>query len=476
MNIAPVSEPVPGLETLEEEEKHGLEQRFITPSTFRDDPPPDGGLKAWLQVLAGHLTLFCTWGYLNSWGLFQAYYVSEYNLPASTVSWVVSIQIFMIYVLAGISGRLFDAGYYRPTVLCGMVLETFAIMMTSVSTRFWQVFLAQGLCSGIGMGLVWCPTVSLISTYFVKRRSLALAFVLAGSSVGGVVFPVLFQQLLPPLGFSWTVRVMGFIVLALYAIVLAIARTRINPRASAPFLDLQSFKEPSYSLFTVGTFLMLWSVYNAFFYVNSYATSIIHIPSSSSLTLLYLMNGVSVAGRILPALFADRFFGPLNTFIFLTAIAGIVMFCWTAADSLSGLMVWAAFYGFFGSGLQGLFGAALAGLTTDLQKMGVRIGMVMSIGSIAALTGSPLAGALIEHDHGYYRSMQIFGGSCLVAAALVNTLAALAGTGYLQRRGTTPIVARDIRRHRHLSFTHRHPLHSLPTPAAASHLRAGCHP
>lgn len=410
-------------------------QRFITPSTFRDEPPPDGGLKAWLQVVAGHLTLICVWGYLNSWGLFQAYYVSEYNLPASTVSWVVSIQIFMINLLASFSGRLFDAGYYRPTVLCGIILEVFAIMMTSVCKRFWQVFLAQGVCSGLGMGLVWCPTVSLISTYFVKRRSVALAFVLSGSSVGGVVFPVIFQQLMPHLGFGWTVRVMGFIVLALYAVVLSLARTRINPRASGPFLDLQSFKELSYSLFTVGTFLMLWSVYNAFFYVNSYAHDVIHVPSSNSLTLLYLMNGVSVAGRILPGLFADRFFGPLNTFIFLTAIAGIVMFCWTAVDSLSALMIWAAFYGFFGSGLQGLFGAALAGLTTDLQKMGVRIGMVLSIGSVAALTGSPLAGALIEYDHGNYRSMQIFGGSCLVGAALVNTLAALAGTGWLRRRG-----------------------------------------
>ncbi|KAL0254391.1 hypothetical protein SLS55_009866 [Diplodia seriata] len=179
---------------------------------------------------------------------------------------------------------------------------------------------------------------------------------------------------------------------------------------------------------------MLWSVYNAFFYVNSFAHGIIHIPSSKSLTLLYLMNGVSVAGRILPALFADRFFGSLNTFIFLTAIAGIVMFCWTAVDSLTGLMIWAAFYGFFGSGLQGLFGAALAGLTTDLKKMGVRVGMVMSIGSIAALTGSPLAGALIEYNHGSYRGMQVFGGACLVGAAFVNTLAALAGAGYLQRR------------------------------------------
>ncbi|GME54748.1 mfs monocarboxylate transporter [Neofusicoccum parvum] len=459
MNIAPVSEPGPTREISEDAEKDGLEpirtvktqqslalhrsasrpanalQRFVTPSTFRDEPPPDGGLKAWSQVFAGHLCLFCTWGYLNSWGLFQAYYVSEYGLPASTVSWVISIQIFLINVLASVSGRLFDAGYYRPTVLCGMVLESFAIMMTSICNKYWQVFLAQGVCGGLGMGLVWCPTISLISTYFVKRRALALAFVLSGSSVGGVIFPVMFQQLMPHLGFGWTVRVLGFVVIGLYGTVLAIARTRINPRASGPFLDLQSFKEPSYSLFTVGAFLMLWSVYNAFFYVNSYAHDIIHIPSSKSLTLLYLMNGVSVAGRILPALFADRYFGPLNTFIFLTAIAGIVMFCWTAVDSLSGLMIWAAFYGFFGSGLQGLFGTALAGLTMDLQKMGVRIGMVMSIGSIAALTGSPLAGALIEYNHGNYQSMQIFGGSCLVGAALVNTLAALHGSGWLQRRG-----------------------------------------
>ncbi|KAK0661082.1 Aspyridones efflux protein apdF [Lasiodiplodia hormozganensis] len=386
-------------------------QRFITPSTFREEPPPDGGLKAWLQ----------------------AYYVSTYNLPASTVSWVVSIQIFMINLMASFSGRLFDAGYYRPTVLCGMILEVLAIMMTSLCNRFWQVFLAQGVCGGLGMGLIWCPTISLISTYFVKRRAVGIAFTLAGSSTGGVIFPVIFQQLMPRLGFGWTVRVMGFIVVSLFCVVLSLARTRINPRESGPFLDLQSFKEPSYSLFTVGAFLMSWSVYLAFFYVNSFAHNIIHVPSSKSLTLLYLMNGISVAGRILPALFADRFFGSLNTFIFLTAIAGTIMLCWTAVDSLKGLMIWAAFYGFFGAGLQGLFGAALSGLTTDLKKMGVRVGMVMSICSIAGLTGSPLAGALIEYNHGSYQGMQIFAGSCLIGAASVNTLAALAGAGYFQK-------------------------------------------
>ncbi|KAF2084030.1 MFS general substrate transporter [Saccharata proteae CBS 121410] len=409
--------------------KNGL-KRFLTPSTYREEPPPDGGLQAWIQVFVGFLSLVCIWGYLNSWGVFQSHYVAEFDTTQSTVSWIVSFQICLLNLLSSVSGRLFDAGYYRPTFACGAVLQVLSIMMTSLCTKYWQVFLAQGLCGGIAAGLLWCPAVSLITTYFAKRRCIALAFVLSGSSVGGLIFPIIYQHLQPKIGFGWTVRVIGFIELGLFAVVLTLARTRINPRPSGPFFDPESFKDPSYTLFTIGTFIMYWAVYNAFFYINSYAEDIINIPSSQSLTLLYLMNGVSIAGRIIPAIFADRYFGAINTFIFLTAIAGIVMYCWSAVSSLTSLEIWAAFYGFFGSGLQGLFGAALAGLTTDLRKMGVRMGMVLSIGSVAALTGSPIAGALIQHDGGSYIGMQVFGGSCLCACAAIVTMAALAGKGY----------------------------------------------
>lgn len=34
-------------------------------------PPPDGGLEAWIQALMGHLVVFNTWGYINSFGVFQ---------------------------------------------------------------------------------------------------------------------------------------------------------------------------------------------------------------------------------------------------------------------------------------------------------------------------------------------------------------------------------------------------------------------
>ena len=38
-----------------------------------NDPnkPPDGGLKAWTQALMGHLVVLNTWGYVNSFGVFQ---------------------------------------------------------------------------------------------------------------------------------------------------------------------------------------------------------------------------------------------------------------------------------------------------------------------------------------------------------------------------------------------------------------------
>ena len=49
--------------------------RVLSRTTSREpaDPgaAPDGGLKAWTQALMGHLVVFNTWGYINSFGVFQ---------------------------------------------------------------------------------------------------------------------------------------------------------------------------------------------------------------------------------------------------------------------------------------------------------------------------------------------------------------------------------------------------------------------
>jgi MFS family permease len=52
-------------------------------------------------------------------------------------------------------------------------------------------------------------------TYFRKRRAIAGGLAVAGSSLGGVIFPLMVVHLLPKVGFPWTMRICAFLILGL---------------------------------------------------------------------------------------------------------------------------------------------------------------------------------------------------------------------------------------------------------------------
>lgn len=99
-------------------------------------PPPDGGLQAWTQSLMGHLVVFNTWGYIISFGVFQPYYVTTLNRPPSDISWIGSVQIFLLFFIGTVSGRSSDAGLFRPTFVLGTVFLLVGVFMTSLSTTY----------------------------------------------------------------------------------------------------------------------------------------------------------------------------------------------------------------------------------------------------------------------------------------------------------------------------------------------------
>lgn len=138
----------------------------------------------------------------------------------------------------------------------GAVLIVVGTFMTSISTTYWQVFLAQGVCTGIGNGFLFTPAMTVISTYFARRRAVALAAAACGSTVGGLVFPSMARTLLPSIGFGWTMRAIGFLQLGTLAVALSVVRTREMPRKKGPLLDLAAFGEPEYTLYATGAFLV----------------------------------------------------------------------------------------------------------------------------------------------------------------------------------------------------------------------------
>ncbi|PGH12584.1 hypothetical protein AJ79_04205 [Helicocarpus griseus UAMH5409] len=392
-------------------------------------PPPDGGFTAWFQAALSHLVICNTWGYINSFGVFQQYYTGSLNRPPSDISWVGSMQIFLLFFIGTFSGRATDAGYFKAIWTTGAVTLTFGIFMTSLCTTYWQLFLSQGLCMGIGCGLMFCPTIALMPTYFSSKRAIALAIGASGSATGGLIFPAIVQSLLPRIGFPWTMRVLGFFTLATLIPCFLFLRQRLPPRKSGPFFDWPAFREVRYSLFAIAMFLNFWGLYVAFFYISSFGRDVIGLTQEKSINLLLMMNGVGLVGRLIPNFISDYYSGPFNALIPSTLISGIMLFGWTGIKDVSSLYGFSILYGFFAAGLQSLFPASLSSLSPDLKKTGIRFGMILSIVSFASLTGSPIAGALIQLKDGEYLYAQIFGGVSMFVGTTVLIAARLSVTG-----------------------------------------------
>ncbi|KAI0441846.1 riboflavin transporter MCH5 [Xylaria telfairii] len=393
--------------------------RISTSASRNPGPPPDGGKKAWLMCLCGHLIITNTWGFINSFGVFQTYYMELLKLPPSDISWIGSITVFLTFFIGTFTGRLVDAGFLRPVLVVGTAFLSLGIFTTSAATQYYQLILAQGLTMGIGCGCLFCAAITTVATYFSKKRSFAIGLSASGSVTGGLIYPAMARQLLPSIGFAWTIRAMGFVMLASMIFVVAFMQSRVPPRRTGSLVELSAFRELEYLFYAVGMFFNFWGLYFTFYYLGAFSRSEFVHPSLSyvdSLNLVLILNGISIAGRLLPNHLADRY-GPLTLLAPAALLCGITLFAWMVVDTPSKLYAWTSFYGIGAGCIQSLFPAGLSSLTTDPQKQGTRIGMVFTIVSFATLTGNPIAGAIIAADGGRYTGAQAFTGSSLLIGA-----------------------------------------------------------
>lgn len=85
-----------------------------------------------------------------------------------------------------------------------------------------------------------------------------------------------------------------------------------------------------------------------------------------------------------------------------TFVCGIMMYAWIGIQTPGSLYAFGILYGCGAAGIQSMYPATLASLTSDLSKAGVRMGMSFSVVSFASLTGAPLAGVLMQINGGNY--------------------------------------------------------------------------
>jgi MFS family permease len=143
----------------------------------------------------------------------------------------------------------------------------------------------------------------------------------------------------------------------------------------------------------------------------------LHLSQIDGVNLIIVINACGIPIRAPCGYLADRYIGPLNCLIPWVALCGILMFCWIAVHTVAGLYVFAVFFGLASAAAMALFAGTVPSLTKDLDKIGTRVGMALTLMSFGPLTGPSVAGALITSTDSYLAA-QIWAGVALIVGVL----------------------------------------------------------
>ncbi|RDH31467.1 major facilitator superfamily domain-containing protein [Aspergillus welwitschiae] len=369
---------------------------------------PEGGRRAWLAVAGAWCCNFSSFGWTSSIGVFQAYY-SEHQLSSyssSSVSWIPSANLFMLIVLAPVFGKIFDNYGPRYAVILGACAHILGLVFLSLSTEYYQMFLSQSILSGIGACSLFYSGINAVSTYFKRRKALANGIVASGSSLGGVILPIMFDYLIADgLSFGWTIRAIAltFLILLSFASFVTTSNLKHQPKPVSLLSFVRPFKELKFVLLALAAFFTFWGVFIPINYIVVYAKSL-GMSSIFSNYQLVALNAASVLARVGCGFIGDRY-GCFNTIIINVVIVIVSIFVLWFIDTPGTTMAFSIVFGWGSGSFISLLPACIARIS-DIREIGVRVGMIYFVSAFACLTGNPISGALIQGTN--YRWMQVF--------------------------------------------------------------------
>lgn len=227
-------------------------------------------------------------------------------------------------------------------------------------------------------------------------------------------------KLIPQIGFPWTMRTIAFVILGLLIWSNLTVKSRLPP-SGRPFsltALLAPMKQTGFIVLTIAIFFFFWGMFTPFTFIVSEARAN-GMSASLANYLVAILNGASLFGRTIPNIIADKV-GRFNVMIVMTFLTTILILAlWIPGTGNVPIILFAAFFG-FSSGAGISLTPVLVAQVAPIKDIGVWTGTLMSFAAIAALTGSPIAGAIISADHGSFKYAQVFGGLCCgVGACLI---------------------------------------------------------
>jgi MFS family permease len=379
----------------------------------------------WRVAAAGSVAVFFAALVMVTFPVLLKPLSAEFGWSREQVSAAFAIAAGTAALLAAPLGALLDRIDARRVVVPALAAFGCAFAALALLTKHLaQLYAMFALLGGLGIAIspvAWARTVS---SWFTERRGLALATVVAGGAVGGMLHPPLLEALIGLAGWRAALAILGLAALVL-GVPLAARWLRAPPLAAArsgAAAEGVAFGDGLRSLpFWILALCILCStsVQNSVLvHLHALLTDRGFDPARAALALS-LMAASAVAGRLVTGWVIDRFFAArVGSILLLLAAAGA--FLLASSRGFAGAVLGAALVA-FGTGGEADIVPYLLSRGFGLRSFSALYGAAWMAGGIGGGLGPVLLGRAFDNSGSYDDALFALG-----VVALIATLAMLA--------------------------------------------------
>lgn len=380
---------------------------------------------AWVVVWATFFALATIFGVSYSFAAYFESFAHEFAAQRADVSLVFGLSGGVYFVFGAGAGMLADRFGPRAVACAGMLLIAAGLLACSFATSMAMVYAAYGVGVGLGIALVYTPSIACVQPWFTQRRGLAAGLASAGIGAGTVVVPLIATAAIAAWQWRDALRAMAAGVLMLG--VCATLLLRRAPVATAarkggvPGLSLgEALRDRRFWWLYAAVVLGAPGMFIPFAHVSAAARDL-GIDSARAVGLVGLVGIGSLIGRFAIGALADRI-GRLLTLTLALASMGLSFLMWWAAGGYPALAVFALWFGLSYGGIVSLLPAICMDLF-GARAVASILGTLYTGAAAGNLLGPVVAGAVFDRSGSYalvmWGSLALSGLAALASARLL---------------------------------------------------------
>ncbi len=408
----------------------------------------------WVVAAVTFLTMLVTAGAMGAPGVLIVPLEREFGWDNAQISIALALRLLLFGLFGPFAAAFMNRFGVRRVTICALTLIAAGLLASLAMTQVWQLVLLWGVVVGVGTGLTAIVLAATVATrWFTKRRGLVVGLLSASSATGQLVFLPLIAEFMGC--FGWRLALVFVCGLLAFATIVAwlLMRDRPSDLGLPPYGETAAIPPPVANTGLVSLLAspfavlneaarvpLFWVLFATFFICGASTNGLIQthfitlcgdygLPAVGAASVLAMMGVFDFVGTIGSGWLSDRFDNRWLLFWYY-GLRGLSLLYLPFTDfTFYGLSLFAVFYGLDWIATV----PPTVKLTADRfgrERAGVVFAWVFAGHQIGAASAAFGAGFSRTELASYLPAFFVAGALCVVAAALVLTIARPSSAGF----------------------------------------------